>query len=282
METKKIKAIKVKGTDTVVIPMRAFRREEMFFVNGVEVSDELKEMEIAVSLKDELKFNSNEHRVVEYTDGDTTMTTIEYQALNTYYDEDSSEEKVLNAIKNRKKLKGFKQVLQKDPTVKVEIEIIGEIVNTNSKYIECFKNPRSSNGQTAFSVNGNRISMDEYMKLKDLYKHHGVMENPDRNYLRFTKINNTFAFGDVKPFGDNQYRAVFPTLEGAEEEERSVREAVKRVVDINIFKENFTVFKREQIINNLTTIRKSKNKLVMYRLVDMLIEDIREYNNHIK
>ena len=253
-----------------------------YFVNGLRVENmtNINKL-VTLSVDDKVEFINDRREVDHYQHSDGAIMSIDdYKSKNTYYDEDSDEDEVLMAIANRKALQGYEAVYKEPVKEAVEFEVIGTVENTQSDFIDCSFRLAHTASAPIYTVYGGRIAMDEYLLLSNEYKEHAKFEKPDRSYLRFTKINNNFVFGDTKPFGDNPYVSVFKSLPDAQAEEQSIREVVRATVKRKVFPEELTDFKASDVISKLVLIKKNTSEPETYNLLNTLISDIEQYREN--
>lgn len=247
-----------------------------FLLNGNKITADGDRI---ISINDTLEYMPDKPDVMHYKKGDEIMSKEEYSALKSYYDEEDSDDEVLQAIENKKKKEGFEPVYKDRKPEPVEIEIIGYSQETGSKFISSVISTQQwTKHPSLFTVFGSQVVMDEYKNLSKQYANHAKFEKPDRPYLRFTEINGNFAFHDGAPFNDYHHRRSFEKLEEAKEYEETLRVSVRDVVLNVVFPKKMTEFKRTQIIARLITA-KSLNKDAMIQVVESIIDDLSDYGN---
>lgn len=274
----------IKGTESFLIKAGTLNHKNpwKFFLNDKELStNDTSRVDLIINPEDKFQTLSPSKTLVDYRRGEEIISVDYFCSKPQYYDEDSSDEETLRAIANKKELSGF-QAHYKIPELQdVNTKIIGWIENTGSVFIDCTVTSSSYNPVVIFTISGNRIAMDEYNKLREEYSEHARFEKPDRNYLRFTKINNHYAFHDSYPFGDYEYRKQLSSLDEASSEEENIRKSVKNAVVKAVFKPSLTETKKIQLISQLNSIKKLKTKKSMEEMLSVLIEDLSEYVGNI-
>jgi len=277
-----IKVLEIRDKNAFLIKKESLEHYLDYAINGEVVSLELKKSDLVIGFDDELTSLSKSKKITDYRRGDEIMSIEEFREKPQYYDEDSSDEHTLRAIANKKELSGFEPHYEEPTPEKVDLKVVGFIDDTCSEFISCSVTNKYSQEVVLYTLHGNRVSMDEYNILKEEYKDHATFNKPDRNYLRFAKINNSYAFYDAYPFGDSQYIEVFSNLSDAAKEEQNIRDIVKRQIRQKVFKENLTVTKNIQISYQLKLIKQMRDKNAMKEAIGFLINDIEEYIGNIK
>jgi len=191
-----------------------------------------------------------------YRRNEETMTVSEFDSKPQGYDEDSSEEEVLRAIANRKELKGFEPYYEDVLPQDVELNVVGHIKNTCSKFISCSLKRRYDDTPVIYKVDVLKVAMDEYLTLRTKHASHAKFAKPDRGYLEFVQINNSYCFEDCYPFGDWNYKRIYSNLKEAQNEEENIRECVRSVVNNAVFKVDFTKIKAMNVLNQLSLVKK--------------------------
>lgn len=252
-----------------------------YYVNGILIDHNLFKYDFILNKDDKLTIESKYPVIINYKKDNELISVEQYQSKPQRFYDDSSDEHVLHCLANKKELEGFEPVYEL-PTLDVVFEVIGYIEKTDSKFIECYITPKYSTHALLYIVNGRNISLDEYDKLKDKHKDHAKFEIPDRPYLRFTKINNNYVFGDYKPFGDHHYRGTFLTLNDAKKEESDIRDIVKTHVEQAIFKQSLTEYKQIQLLTRLKDVIDITNIDSKNELLYNIINDLTDYTNQCK
>lgn len=275
-KTRTIKAIKVGDKGYLIARHDLQVSYGRYLVNGnkmVVTGDRV------ISIDDKLEYLPRNPEILEYRKGNQVMSVEEYNKLKSWYDEDSSDEDVLRAIANKKQKEGFYAVHKPHDPELVEFEIVGYTQDTGSEFISSvISTERWEKHPTLFTVFGQSVVMDEYKKLAEKYSGHAKFDKPDRPYLRFTKINGSYVFGDNRPFNDYHQRRSFTDLEGAKEYELNLRREVQSVVLSAIYPKEMTSFKRDQLISNLN-MAKGLSKRAMIESIDSIIKDLQDYAN---
>jgi len=273
----KVSALGIKGKKSFLIKKDSLPEYNQFRLNGDIISDAQKNHGFIFKDRDKFEYVESRDILIDYRKGDESISIEEYKSKPQRYTEDDSEECVLRALANRKELEGFKPYYEKPTPNAVELNINGWIEDTGSVFIGCFITGRYSKNSVLYTTSGSIIAMDEYNILREKYSNHAKFQSPDRSYLRFTKINGEYAFGEYKPFGDSEYANAFSCLEDAKKEEKEIRDAVRRVVEKSVFRENNTDHKNIQVLSQLKAMKKLKSKKSMDELLTVIIGDLTEY-----
>jgi len=276
-----LNVIEIEGKDAFLIRKNTLEYRR-YFLNGVELSNDFTKEDFIVQRSDTFQECSKNKELFEYRKDDKVMSISDYKTKPTWYDEDSSDEETLRAIANKKELAGFKPQYKEPKKENVEFNIIGKITDTGSTFIFCtIKDEYYQEDVVLYTLHVQKIAMDEYKKLCNEHKTQAVFEMPDRNYLRFVKINNNYAFGDYYPFGDFNYKKTYLNLLDAKKEEINIRSMVKKHVKKAVFKENLTKEKTFSLINQLINVKELPSKLSMDEMLTIVINDLRNYKNNI-
>lgn len=276
-----VKVVEIKGKDSYLIKGGELNSHKRFLLNGVVINDLQIKNNLIINKEDSLEFIESTKVLSEYVKGDKTMTIEEFRAKPQRYCEDDSDEDVLRAIANKKELEGYEPVYSEPIPQEVTIKVCGYIEDTGSEFIECEITPRYKDEGVLYSVDISAIAMDEYKKLSEEYRSHAKFEKPGRHYLRFVKINNSYAFSDIKPFSDRVYRSSFLDLGLAKEEEKKTREQVRTVVQGRVFTESPTGYKVSQILGQLRSLKNMSTRKGMEELLEVIIKDISHYESKI-
>lgn len=277
-----IKVLEIIGKDLFLVKPGIIDSYIDIFINRNEVHSELKQKGFVFNSDDIIEFRPRNKTIVEYKKGKRTMTTEEFNSKRTYYDSDSTEEETLRAIANRKEVEGFEPVYKDSEFEIVELDIYGKVEDTNSDFIKCSITDRwSSQGASIYTLDENRISVDEYKKLKAKYSEHARFSDLDRNYIEFAKINGNYVFTNSM-FSEKRNEKVYLDLETAQQREKEIREIIQNKVKERIFPESITSEKRLMIISHLKSIKKAKSKVVMDEMLQILIDDIQDYKKQIE
>ena len=250
-----------------------------YSINGIKIEDEQKKGQIILLFTDNLEFTSNSDNLIYYMNKETIMSVEEFKSKPTRYDSGDSDEHTLHCIANRKELKGFKPVYEDAKPEHVELNVIGIIENTESKFIHVTISGKWSKHPVLYTIYGSRVAVDEYDKLASEYETHAKFSVRTRSYLEYNKINNKYVFGKCYPFGDYGYEKNFTNLNQAMGEEKEIRDLVRNVVELYVFPEKTNEFTLNKILTELLLVKdiptvKSKNQGIC-----AVIKGIR---NHIK
>jgi hypothetical protein len=281
----KLKVLQIRNSDSYVVSESTIKRNLSYnieaYLNG-EVLNNITNKKVVISSNDRLQYRRKNPVITHYQRGDEIMSIEDYNSKPTYYNDDYTDEQVLEAIANKKLLDGFEPVCVEDDLHDFEYEVVGYVEDTKSNFISCTVSyDYIETPKVVFTVFGREIALDEYKKLSIKYKDHAKFEPLDREYLRFVRINNNYVFGDHSPFGDWNYRSFHTNLEDAQKVEEEFRQAVRDAVTKAVFKENLTEIKNLQVLSQLKLIRKQSTKKDVFKLLDCLIEDLQEYVDNI-
>jgi len=275
-----VKVLEIKGAESYLMAQSRYDHHLKLALNGVIVTDSVREIGLSFSKSDKLQHLPSSKKLVEYRRGDEVMSVEDYQSKPQYYDDERSDEYVLRAIANKKELAGF-EPHQEDPELEdVELEVVGYIEDTKSLFISCSVQGQFSKAAVLYTVNPQKIAMDEYLKLMAEYGDHARFNKPDRNYLRFVQINGEYAFNQSYPFGDYDYTKDTASLDEAKAVETEVRDMTRSAVKSSVFTKSITDEKKTQILSSLRTIKKLRTKKSMDELLSVLIKDIQEYQSN--
>lgn len=276
----KLKALDIKGTSSYLIKNGTIDNYINILLNGKSIDNLMKRSDMVISSLDKLTYDSGNKSLLKYRRDDEIMTIEDYKSKPQSYCSETPEEDVLRAIANKKELVGFEPVYSESSVGDVELEIIGYIEDTKSEFISCAVTNKYSTNATIYTVRGVATACDEYKRLAEEYSNHANFHfEKDRNYLRFTKINNKYAFNDGYPFSEYCYVKNFTNLAQAQAEEADVRHMVKAIVVKNVFGEEPTECKTAQIISSLQLIKLIDTKAGIVDVIDALILDLTNYNN---
>lgn len=279
----KINVLGLKNKKEVFIKSEYLNNNYKYYLNGNEIHWEILRDRFIISIEDKFQYLGRDEILVDYRKGNIIMSKEEYNSKPTYYDDEKSDEYVLRCIANKKELEGFVANYQEPILQDVELNIVGYIEDTKSKFISCTISGKWEFKElVVYTTYGSLIAMDEYNKLSKKYENHAIFEKPDRSYLRFVKINNNFAFDDMFPFSDREFIKNFTTLDQATKEEENIRDTVKKYIDKQVFKENLTLIKSTAVLSQLKMIQKIKNKKNMDESINILIKDLTDYVSLIK
>lgn len=273
----KIKVIEVVGKDSFIVKAGELDQNTDFYINEELVHSELKRQGFKIKKSDVVKFLPKNKTLLGYEKGKKFLTIEEYKSKPQYYDGDSSEENVLRAIANRKELEGFEPKYKEIEFELVELEVYGSIIDTNSNFVNCGITGRWDKEPIVYTLDVNKITVDEYKKIRTEFSNHAKFEDLDRSYLRFAKINNSYCFGDRYPFTEIRNEKVFISLEKATEEEFNIRSDVRKTALRQIFPNNVNENKKIMIISHLKAIKKAKTKSTMDEMLQILISDLQDY-----
>lgn len=251
-----------------------------YYLNDELISNELKKNSLTISKDDKFQFMPNANELLGYERGKEFLTVEEYRAKPQYYSDEHSDEDVLRAIANKKELEGFIPKYKEKQLTDINLEIYGYISDTNSNFIMCGATNSYNSKPVIYSLNVNKITIDEYNILKDKYSDHAKFDKLDRTYLRFTKINNSYTFSDCYPFTEIGDEKIFTDLLQAKDEESKIRESVKNAVLKEVFPTNISDEKKLMIASQLKLIVKLKNKKEITEMLNLLIEDLEDYSKN--
>ena len=277
----KLKAFKINNSSSVFVPISEIRNQggyNYFYINGEDINVHDSEfVGIVLSSDDNFQYKSKSKIVKEYVRGDEAMSIKEYRSVPTCYDEDSSEEQVLNAISRRRELEGFNPVYIDAPIKDVEIEINGSIENTGSRFIKPSFKSDYSQSESIYTVNGKDIAIDEFDTLAEKYKDHATFYN-NKNYLEYAKINGNYAFDNSIVFSERTNCIICTSLNEAQKEEENIRNKVRLYALRHIFKKDkLTEYKASQILERLNFIANHKTLKSMKESIAMLAKDLERY-----
>ena len=275
----KFDALKVNNTDSFAIKPRALKNY-VFFINGEKFTS-ASERGLIIFLKDDnLQCRRAEKELIDYRRGNETMSTECYRSKPQYYDDDSSDEDVLRAIANRKEFSAFKAHYEEYKHEDVELVIIGSIGNTGSGFIYSSIMGEHSKAPAIYTVKTTAITLDEYKLLAKEYESDAKFETPDRNSLKYVKINNNYAFTG-QSFSDSIKNEVYTSLSVAKEREKEIRKRVKKIVHGRVFNKVCSPEKLQMLKGCLMAIRKSKKMKTKDEMIDILIKDFAKYISQI-
>lgn len=272
----KLKVIDVVGSNSYYFRLSKWDGlRHTLYVNNKEVDPVVLEIGFTFSMHDEVGYMPSSKILKHYEKNGEVLSIEQYKSMPTYYDSDTPDDEVLVCINNKKKLEGYKPVYEEPSIQPCEIEIIGSIQRTGSDFIR----PSISNNSSGcvYLLDVNEVTLDEYDKLRHKYSHIATFEFSDRHYLRFTKVNNKFAFEDRYPFTERNNPLIFENLDDAKKEEESIREKVRQSVRNCIGK--LSDEKRLSIISYLKNTKRAKSKAAMADMIDILIEDLTEFKS---
>lgn len=276
---KTLEVLELKGKDCYF-----FRNSSQIeiFLNKEKLSTYMLSKGFVFNKEDKLQYLSP--KTIAYYKRGTEEVSVEwFNNKNTYYDSGYSEEDVLIAIANRKEKEGFEPVYSEQKLLDFNLNVVGQIEDTGSDFIQ---NAINLNGYyskgSLYTLEINRVTIDEYRKLKEKYEAHATFEKLDRSYLRFAKINGKYAFNDNYPFTQISTEKLFTSLEDAVKEETKVRDAVRLAVRKAVFGSGLTKTKRESLISYLRNVTKAKTKETADEMLNIIIEDLKDFKNNIK
>lgn len=273
-----MKALKIKETDSLLIKSDWVNTSGLaYYLNGVELNNNIFKHGFTVSLNDKFTVKQKNKVLGSYKRGEKTISVEDYRNKHQYYYESSSEEETLRAIANRKELKGFEACYIEDEQKPVEFEVIGYVEDTGSRFISCSLTSKFEKHPQLYFVDIKGAAIDEYNILSKKYESHASFEIPEKTYLRYTKINNNYVFGDSKPFGDFKYNDAFVHLGQAKEAEHEAREAVRNVIKRVVFPEVVTKLKALNMLSNLRMLRDLDSSKAKSEALDILINDLKKY-----
>lgn len=278
----KIKVAKVVGKKSFLIKGSEIDSNTDLYINKEVVPNELKRLGMTIKESDVVEFLPRTKTLLGYEKGSVFLSIEDYKSKPQSYDRDSGEEQVLRAIANRKELEGFEPKYKEIEFEPVELEIYGNVQETNSDFILCAVTGRWDKEPILYTLDVNRITIDEYKKIRTEHSNHAKFEDLDRNYLRFAKINDSYCFGDRYPFCEIRNEKIFTSLEEATNEESKIRADVKKTALQKIFPNNIDGNKKIIILSHLKAIKKAKTKLVMDEMLQILITDLQDYQKGIE
>ena len=272
----KLKVIDIVGSNSYYFRLPKWDRlRHTLYVNNKKVDPVVLEIGFTFSMHDEVGYMPSSKILKHYEKNGEVLSIEQYNSMPTYYNSDTPDDEVLVCINNKKKLEGYKPVYEEPSIQPCEIEVIGSIQRTGSDFIR----PSISNNSSecVYLLDVNEVTLDEYDKLRHKYSHIATFEFSDRHYLRFTKVNNKFAFDDRYPFKERTNPLIFENLDDAKKEEESIREKVRQSVRNCIGK--LSDEKRVSIISYLKNTKRAKSKEAMAGMIDILIEDLTEFKS---
>lgn len=252
------------------------------FIDGKKLVDNENRHGLVVSKNSKIQYETSKHEISHYENNGVIMSKEEFQSKPTNYNEESTDEETLRAIANRKELQGFKAVYVESKILDYNIEILGYIENTKSDFISCTIKDQYSKTPVIYTVQKNRITIDEYNVLSEKYKDQARFGKKDRGYLRFCQIDGTYVFGDTYPFTEGEYNCIFLNLEDAQRKEEEIRILVRKAIEKHIFRKGLNDLKKTNIISYLTKVKKAKTRELANSMLDLLIDDLNEYKNNIE
>lgn len=273
----KIKAVKILDKKAYLIKPGELDSNIDFYVNREIIPAELKRLGMTIKESDVVEFLPRTKTLLGYEKGKVFLSVEEYKSKPQNYYQDSSEEEVLRAIANRKELKGFEPKYKEIEFEPVEIEIYGNVQDTKSYFINCGITGKWDKEPIVYTLDVNKITIDEYKKVRAEFSNHAKFEDLDRNYLRFVKINNNYCFGDRYPFTEIRNEKIFTSLNDASNEELKIRIDVRNTALKQIFPNDVNENKKIMILSHLRAIKKAKTKSVMDEMIQILINDLQDY-----
>mgnify|MGYP001193052302 FL=1 len=246
------------------------------YINGEKINDISLEIGFTFNKDDSVEYMPVNKEILHYEKNGEILSKDEYNNMPTYYDSDTAEEDVLVRISNRKKLEGYKPVYKELILQPYEIEVVGSIESTGSEFI--LSSISNQTSETVYLIDTNRVTLDEYHKLSMKYADIAIFEKPDRSYLRFTKINNNYAFRDSYPFIERVNPIAFDNLTDAKKEEQNIRLMVRDTVIKHIGK--LSDLKKLSIISFLKNTKKAKTRESMIDMLDILIDDLSDFKDN--
>jgi hypothetical protein len=247
------------------------------YLNGKRVDSN---NDLYIGPDDSLKEKLNSKTILHYKRGDITISVNEFNSKPQRRYDDDSDEEVLRKMANKKELEGFEPVYDEKEFEDVLFNITKYVIDTGSKFISCTPRDTYQKESFVYTVHVRKAAMDEYLILAEKYATIASFEKPDREYLRFTKINNGFAFYEGKPFSDYGYDCCFVSLDGAKAEEEAAREAVRRVVKRCVFKKEGTQFYLNSIVSKIKVAKSVATKKCCNEILSDIIKDIKDYCNN--
>lgn len=186
-------------------------------------------------------------KVTEYykDDSGNTISVEDYRKVisgnEPFFDCDSQTyvypdlETEFNIRKKIDELKDFYPVVKevKEDPVKVDIKLIGEMLDTGSSYIECSINFGAASFKEggyiykvspSFDIAVNELSVVANSSPEDL------IELPNHSKLRYLKVNSKYIFNTELPLGLSCSPRLFTNLDEAKEYEEKIRSEVRRYV----------------------------------------------------
>ncbi|MGL5261136.1 MAG: hypothetical protein ACRC9P_02000 [Bacteroides sp.] len=248
------------------------------YINGEKVDETLLEIGFTFSKDDSVGYMPSSKELLHYEKDGKILSVDEYNAMPTYYDSDTPDEDVLVCISNRKKLEGYNPVYKELTIQPYELEVIGSIESTGSDFI--LPSVSSQTMASVYLIDANNASLDEYNKLSKKYSSIAVFEEPNRGYLRFTKVNKEYPFDNCYPFNERPSPVVFDNLDDARKEENSIRSKVRERVMKCIG--NLSNEKKVSIISYLKNTKRAKTRRAMIDMIDILIDDLSEFKDEFK
>lgn len=277
----KIKVVEIVGQDAYLIKDRQLNDYIDIYIDGNKIDSNLKSQNIVVRKNSKIEYMPTSKTVIEYSNGFKTMTIEEFKNKPTHYSEGSKEEEVLRAIANRKELKDFYPVYKEETLELVEVEVYGNIQKTGSDFISCVVTGTWDSQPTVYMLNTNAATVDEYKKIVNKYSSQAVFDKLDKTYLRFAKINGSYAFNDYYPFAECSKDKVYTSLEEAIAEEDKIRSMVRDRSMSYIFRDKLSDSKTFSIISYLKSVKKAKTKEVMDEMLSIIIDDLVNYKKEI-
>ena len=274
-----IDVIKIIDKDAYLVRKSVLPTSGSFSINGEEVNNEMIRNGFVFCVNDVFEHVSSTKTLIGYDREGIKMSIEDYKSKPQYYGEDDTDEDVLHAIANKKELEGFKPCYADPKPERVDLNIIGYIEETGSLFITASIQTCYAKTPVIYTVHPGLVAMDEYKILSLQYADHAQFQEPDRGYLRFTKINRNFVFGDHKPFGDYDYCGQYVNLESATLAEKEARDAVKRIVNNAVFPEALPSYKAEQVLGQLIVVRDMKKKDEIIAGLSSVIGWLRNYTN---
>lgn len=278
----KIKVVKIIGKKAFLIKGSELSNNVDLYINRQVVPNELKSLGLTIKESDIVEFLPQTKTLLGYEKGKVFLSVDDYKSKPQNYYQDSSEEYVLRAIANRKELEGFEPKYKEIDFEPVEIEVYGNVEETNSNFILCGVTGKWDKEPIVYTLDVNKITLDEYKKIRAEYSNHAKFEDLDRGYLRFVKINNSYCFGDRYPFCEIRNEKLFTSLELATNEEIKVRTDVRNTALRQIFPNDVDENKKIMILSHLKAIKKAKTKIVMDEMLQILITDLQDYQKGIE
>lgn len=273
----KIKVLEIIGKDAFLIKANELSSSVAYYINRNMIHPELKNKGMTFKKDDVIEILPSFKEIIGYKKEDILLSVEDFKSKRTYYDSDSTEEETLRAIANRKEIEGFEPIYKEIDFEKVELDVYGNIHDTNSNFIHCGITDRWNNKPLVYTLNQNAIAVDEYNKLKNKYSTHAKFDKLDRNYIEYAQINGNYVFTNSNMFSEKRNDKLFQSLDDAITEEKLIRDAINRIVKNRIFPENIDPNKRLMILGHLRAIKKAKSKNVMDEMLQILIEDIQDY-----
>jgi len=279
----KIDVIEIVKTDSIFIIEQTLLDYQKCFLNGEEISTQIKRKGLIINKDDKLQFLPSNKTLTHYKRGDEFLSIKEFNSKPQSYNDKSTDEQVLHAIANKKELEGFEAVYEDSKLEDIELNIVGFLDDTGSEFIKGVIQSRYSSDKVLYTVYGKEIAMDEYkaneLKYKNIARFY--LEEGKTN-INYAKINGNYCFNNVYYCGDQNYISHHTTLEEAKEQENKIRSVVRVWIKRAIDGYPVSHYNISNTLVTLKNIKKMKTKKTMDELIDVAISNIEEYFNLLK